>query len=119
MKKILIIGALAGNISDYLCKAKNLGIDHDCLIFIGYKEAKNLNLNKISSNKYSDILVGPLPHKGVGTLKESSLINSIKSKFCKEIKITELNKCNQYKISISAFKDALKNTDFYFENFIN
>jgi len=64
--KILILGDLAVNKDNLLGKAKKIGISKDQIEFgPDYVRMHNFDYSQLRNNfAYSDVLVGPIPHKG-------------------------------------------------------
>lgn len=115
--KILVIGDIRGRKSDYVMAAKKLGIPESSLEFIDYDEIKNFSLNILRySPKYSDIIVGPIPHKIKDLKEDTSLIGMIenapdKKAYPKLTRVTTNMEGNVLKFSVSAFKEALLKTN--------
>ena len=61
---------------------EQLGISRDRFEFhLEYKDARSLNVSNFRYNlKYSLIMVGPMPHSGVGKEDASSIISAMESK---------------------------------------
>ncbi len=119
--KILVVGDLSGRIPDYVATAKKLGIPESNLEFVSFEEFKNFSLAKLRySIEYSDIIVGPVPHKVVGLGDNTSTIAMIENandpnEYPHLIRaVTNMNG-NILKFSISEFKEDLKQTRFYQE----
>lgn len=119
--KILVLGDVSGKKNDYYKRAKKLGISEDNLEFHGYDESANVSPEQLRfSNKYSDIIIGPIPHqsKEIGTY--GSLTNFLRKHqesgeypHCQEVRSNR--KSNDLKFSITSFENALRNTRFYIE----
>lgn len=112
--KILIIGDSRIGIDDLINTAKKLGISKDKIeAVIEYKELQHYNFGKLEYNmNYSDILVGPIPHKVQEYDNFISTVEKNQEKYPKLIKITA---ANELKITKSTLKDALIKTRLYSE----
>ena len=112
--KILVFGDLAGKVNEYKKAARMLGINADSLEFENdYSKLGNYNVAKLrNSNTYSDIIIGPNPHKQRGINGHTSLIAMLRSNPSEFPKCIEAHANNALKITISNFKEALLNTRF-------
>lgn len=74
--KILVIGQSSVSKDDLLRKIKKYGLKEDRFEFVlDYDAAQNYNMEHLRfNNKYSDIFVGPMPHKATGMGDCSSII---------------------------------------------
>lgn len=112
--KILILGALAGKVSDYQLAAKKIGVSPDNLEFVSdYHELKHFSAGVLrNSLKYSDIIYGPSPHK----MKEMGDTSSLLAEMQKEPqcypRLTKAVANKKLKITITNFKNALSNTRY-------
>lgn len=113
--KILIVGALAGKKNDFITCAKKSGINERNLEFFSdYEKLTNLGLAKLEySNKYSDIIFGPVPHSMVGKNDSTSIIAKMESEPSKYPRVTRAKTENEIKLSISSFKKAITCTRYY------
>lgn len=115
--RIMVLGELAGNKSDYIIAAKRLGISENNLEFVSYVEAKHLNAARLEySDYYSDIVLGPIPHKVSGMGDTSSLVAAMEhepKKYPKLVKAIANSSSEQLKFSITTFKDCLTKTRYY------
>ena len=113
--KILVLGALSCNKNDLLKKAKCLGIRKDQIEFgPDYMQLHNFNYEKLRNNSaYSDILVGPVPHKGKGIDGYSSFIAMVESNPEEFPNIIKLDSSNELKITKNTFEKALVKTKLY------
>lgn len=120
--RILVIGELAGNKKDYLVAAKRIGINPDNLEFLDYNEAKRIDARRLEySNVYSDIIYGPAPHKITEMGDTSSLLALIERnpmKYPRLIRSKTNSSETRLKITISGFKEYLKQT-FYYETLLS
>lgn len=119
--KILVIGELAGSKKDYQMTLKKMGIDSNNVEFIDYDQVKRFNASRLEySTEYSDIIYGPTPHKVSEMGDTSSLLALIEKN---PMKYPRLVRCHtntnngKLKISISGFKDAIRNT-YYYDNIL-
>jgi len=112
--KILVLGELAGKLKDYQIAAKRKGIDPTNIEFIDYRQAKHLNAGRLKySSEYSDIIIGPMPHKIEGMGDATSLLALIEKKPNEYPKLIKAEANNKLKITISGFSDYLLRTRFY------
>lgn len=113
--KIIVFGALAGKLKDYIMAAKKLGISQENLVFISdYDELKRYDTAKLEySLEYSDIIYGPTPHKTIGMDDETSLLAKIKREPNKYPKLQVATANGVLKLSIQSFKNALTNTRYF------
>ena len=113
--KIMVFGALSGNISDYYLTAKKLGIQKENIEFISdYNELKRYDVSNFkNSSSYSDIIVGPMPHKIAGMGDTSSFIAEMKNNPGEYPKVTEAVANSKLKITKSSLEYALCNTRYY------
>ena len=113
--KILVLGALSCSKDDLLKKAKSLGIRKGQIEFgPDYVKMHNFNYEKLRNNSaYSDILVGPVPHKGKGIDSYSSFIAMVESNPEEFPNIIKLDSSNELKITKNTFEKALVKTKLY------
>ena len=113
--KILVLGALSCNKDDLIKKAKNLGITKEQIEFgPDYLRMHNYNYEKLRNNtSYTDILVGPIPHKGKGIEEYSSFLAMTKTKPEEFPNIIELDSSNGLKITKNTFEKAIKSSKLY------
>lgn len=115
--KIIVFGRteIKQNILDAI--AKDLGIQPERIDYISYDDTTNYDIGNLEySNKYSDILVGPVPHKAKNMGDYSSMIESIESNvecFPPLIRVTD--ETGTLRISKTSFKNALLRTQLYKE----
>lgn len=119
--RILVVGALAGSIKDYQSASKKVGINPDHIEFIDYDSFKKFDVVKLEySNEYSDIILGPVPHKveGMGDTRSfASLVEREPLKYPRAIRANANSLEHQLKLSISTFKECLTKT-FYYESLL-
>lgn len=112
--KILVLGDLAGKLKDYQIAAKRKGIDPGNVEFIDYQQAKDLNAGRLKySSEYSDIIIGPMPHKIEGMGDTTSLLALIEKNPNEYPKLIKAEANSKLKISITGFSDYLLRTRFY------
>lgn len=113
--KILIVGDSKVSKDDLVGIAKKYGIRENRLEFeLDYRRLHNYNFGKLKNSMvYSDILVGPLPHKVAGIEGFNSFLSMANS--CPEEfpKVIRLETSNELKISKESFKKGLLNTRLY------
>lgn len=97
--------------------AKKLGIDPSKIDFFEYKS--NFDFAKLRySSKYSDVLVGPIPHKGVNIGDASSFLASYEKAPEEYPKIQRLEDSNgNLKVTKTSFVERLKSTKYFLEVF--
>lgn len=112
--KILIIGYQIKK--DVLAQeAKKQGFDAKRIDFVEYHsgfDIKNLQYSQV----YTDVLIGPIPHKARNIGESSSIIAMIEEqqeKYPKLIKLTNLG--GELKITKNSFVDALYKTIYFRE----
>ncbi len=112
--KILVLGQLSGKRKDYVGVAKNLGVEENNLEFIDYVGIKHFNAETLRySNKYSDIICGPMPHKIEGMGDTSSLITEIEKNPSEYPKLIKATSNGDLKFSITGFKNYILRTRFF------
>lgn len=113
--KILVLGALSCNKDDLIKKAKSLGIKKEQIEFgPDYINMHNFNYEKLRNNtSYSDVLVGPVPHKGKGIEGYSSFLAMVQSNPQEFPNIIKLDASNELKITKSSFEKALVKSNLY------
>lgn len=113
--KILVIGNSRVSKDDLTAIAKKYGIREDRLEFeLEYTRLHNYNFGNLkNSMAYSDVLVGPLPHKVEGIDGFSSFLAMVES--CPEEfpKVIKLEASNELKITKESFKNGLLETRLY------
>lgn len=115
--KIIVFGRteIKQNILDAI--AKDLGIHPERIDYISYDDTTNYDISNLEySNKYSDILVGPVPHKAKNMGDYSSMIESIEANsecFPPLIRVTDEK--GTLRISKTSFKTALSKTQLFKE----
>lgn len=115
--KILVLGNTQLSVNELNGIAKSIGIDPDRIDYeLDYNRITNFNVENLRYNtKYSDILVGPVPHKAKGIDGSSSLITHIEKnqeEFPKLIRVTD---SNGLKITKTSFREALSSTRLFNE----
>ena len=115
--KILVLGDLACDKNILLGKAKSLGIEKNQIEFgPDYSKMTNFDFSKLrNSMEYSDVLVGPIPHKGKNIGDFSSFLamaENLKSEFPKIIRLED---SNGLKVTKSSFSKGIQETRLYNE----
>ena len=113
--KILILGDLATNKNELLGKAKSLGINKEQIEFgPDYVRMHNFDYEKLRNNfTYSDVMVGPIPHKGKNIKGYSSFLAMAKAMPSEFPKIIQLESSNELKITKHSFEHGIKQTRLY------
>ena len=112
--KILVIGNSRVNKNDLYGIAKSLGIRRDILEFeLDYIRIHNFDFNNLrNSMVYSDVLVGPMPHRAEGIDGYSSFLAMADSHPEEFPKIIKLQSSNELKITKESFRNGLQNTRY-------
>lgn len=115
--KILVLGNTQLSVRDLGGIAKSMGIDPDRLDYeLEYERITNYNVENLKYNtKYSDVLVGPVPHKAKGISGASSLIAYIEKNSEEFPKLIRMTDSNALKITKTSFREALTQTRLYKE----
>ena len=113
--KILIIGDSKVGKDILVAIAKNLGIREKKLEFeLDYEKLTNYNFEKLRyTYSYSDILIGPMPHKVLGIEGFSSFLAMVEKNQEEFPKTIRLQSANELKITKESFKEALIKTRLY------
>ena len=113
--KILVVGDSTIGKDLMLRIAKKFGIvEKQIELQLDYDKLKSYNFSKLqNSMTYSDVLVGPIPHK-VGGL--DNFISKVESNPEEYPKLIKLEGSNEYKITKNAFTKALLETRLYNDN---
>lgn len=115
--KIIVIGESRVNKSDLEYIAKKNGIDPKRIEFeLEYEKLTNYNFEKFKYNmSYSDVLIGPMPHKVKGLDASASFLSMVREQPENYPKIIELRDANELKISKQSFLNGLLKTRLYNE----
>lgn len=115
--KIIVIGESRVNKSDLEYIAKKNGIDPKKIEFeLDYEKLTNYNFEKFKYNmSYSDVLIGPMPHKVKGLDESSSFLSMVREHPEDYPKIIELRDANELKITKQSFLNGLLETRLYNE----
>lgn len=113
--KILVIGDSAIRSDVLKAIAKEYGIANDKIDFeLDYLRLKKYNFGKLKHSLiYSDIMVGPMPHKVNGLEGCRSFIGKVKNMPSEFPKLTVLDSNSGLKITKESFKNGLKFTELY------
>lgn len=113
--KILVIGDSVIKRDVLNSIAKEYGIPNDKIDFeLDYLRLKKYNFKKLhNSLVYSDIMVGPIPHKVSGLDGYRSFIGRIKTTPSEYPKLTVLDSNSGLKITKESFKNGLRFTRLY------
>lgn len=113
--KILVFGALAGNVSDYKMAAKKLGVEEKNLVFENdYHKLKHYNTATLKDSfEYSDIIYGPVPHKLENMGDSYSLLAEIEREPNRYPRLTKAVANDKLKITITNFKRAITSTRYF------
>ena len=113
--KILIVGNSMIDKDIMVAIAKRNGIKENRLEFrLDYDRLHNYDFGNLKDNmNYSDVLVGPLPHKVEGIDGYSSFLAMAEAEPDRFPKITRLESANELKITKESFTNGILNTRFY------
>lgn len=113
--KILVVGRSMIDKDVMIAIAKKYGIRENRLEFeIDYDKLTNYDFSKLrNSITYSDVLVGPMPHKVSGIGDYSSFLALTDAEPENYPKIIRLASANELKITKETFKNGLINTRLY------
>ena len=115
--KIIVIGDSRISKSDMEGLAKHNGINPRRIEFVlDYEKLTNFNFEKFRNNmKYSDILVGPIPHKVKGLDAASSFLNMVNNQPDCFPRVIALRDANELKITKQSFLNGLLKTRLFNE----
>lgn len=113
--KILVVGDSRVNKNDLIGIAKKIGIRENRLEFeLDYNRLHNYDFSNLkNSMTYSDVLVGPLPHKVEGIEGFSSFLSMVDDSPEDFPKVIKLEASNELKITKESFKNGLLNTRLF------
>lgn len=113
--KILVVGNSMVSKDKLVAIAKKYGINEKFLEFeLDYDRLHNYNFAKLeNSMNYSDVLVGPLPHKVSGIDGSNSFLAMTDAHPENYPKIIKLQDSNELKITKETFLKGLQNTRLY------
>jgi hypothetical protein len=112
--KILVL-AYQLNQDDLRIAAKKLGVDPNKIDFVEY--TSHFDFGKLRySSKYSDVLVGPIPHMGVNIGGASSFLAAYENVPQEYPKVQRLEDSNgTLKVTKTSFSERIKTTKYYQE----
>lgn len=115
--KILVFGALAGNVESYKTAARKMGINPEIFEFVSdYDKLKHYDTARlVDSQDYSDMIFGPTPHMQVNIDGYNSFLSKIQANPHRYPRLTVAADSHGLKLSISTFKECFLKTR-YFEN---
>ena len=115
--KIIVIGDSRISKSDMEGLAKHKGLNPQRIEFVlDYEKLTNFNFERFRNNmKYSDILVGPIPHKVKGLDAASSFLNMVNNQPDCFPRVIALRDSNELKITKQSFLNGLLKTRLYNE----
>ena len=95
-----------------------MGINKDQIEFgPDYVRMHNFDYSQLRNNfAYSDVLVGPIPHKGKNIDGYSSFLAMAKDNPSEFPKIIQLESANELKITMHSFEEGIKQTRMYLDN---
>lgn len=115
LARILVIGQSSVNKTDLLKVIKKYKIDEKHFEFVlDYSDIKNYCMENLRyNNKYSDVFVGPIPHKTNSMGNCSSIIARMEASPLEFPKLTKLTNGNELKITKQSFEKALLGSQLY------
>lgn len=113
--KILVVGQSMVDKDIMIAIAKKYGIRENRFEFeLDYDKLTNYDFSKLKNSvTYSDVLVGPMPHKVSGIGDYSSFLTMTDAEPENYPKIIRLASANELKITKETFRNALINTRLY------
>lgn len=113
--KILIVGNSMISKDKLVAIAKKYGINEKFLEFeLDYNRLHNYDFSKLKNSiNYSDVLVGPIPHKTTGIDGFSNFLAMANAQPDKFPKIIRLESSKELKITKESFIKALQSTRLY------
>lgn len=110
---ILVLGNLSIDKKDLKHIYKIFKVREETFEFVEYDDVTNFNFGKLIANtKYTDVFVGPVPHKARDIGTESGVIEYLKNESDITAKIAELrDSAGELKISKKTFKQAMEESD--------
>ena len=110
--KILVIAIEIPNIDEWRLRAKKLGVPNDRIEFMAIKSNFDYSFLR-NSIAYSDVIVGPVPHKGVGIGDNTSFLTAAEHHPEEFPKVHKMQDGNGHLIlSQSAFIKCLNDTNY-------
>ena len=115
--KILVIGTPQIGINHLKLAAKKNRVTEKHIEFVDdYEKLTNFDSSILKNSPvYSDVLVGPMPHKIKGIDGYNSLTAMIRANEEDYPKLTELRVNGELKITKTSFEQGLQNTKYYAE----
>lgn len=112
--KIIVIGQSQLNPSQMRLRIKKAGVkDEDVEIIDDYEKMTNIDFSFLkNSSKYSDVLIGPMPHKVKGIDGFSSLIALIENNPSEYPKLIKLETNGELKITKTSLDEAISKTRY-------
>lgn len=109
---ILVLGALNISKDDLNNLFRKFKVKERCFEFVEYDDVTNFNFSKLVANtKYSDIFVGPVPHKASNIGDASGVIEYLQNSDEISAKVTVLRDASgELKISKRTFRNALEDS---------
>lgn len=113
--RILVIGQTSISKDILNGVAKTLGFQKNQLDYeLDYEKLTNYNFGNLRyTSQYTDILVGPVPHKTKGIENYKSFLSLVESNPDEFPKITRLETNNELKITKTTFKNGLMKAKAY------
>ena len=110
---ILVLGDLSISKDDLCNLYRRFKVKQRMFEFVEYDDVTNYNFSKlIANNKYTDIFVGPVPHKAMNIGDASSVIEFLQNTDDIPAKVAVLtDNTGELKISKRTFKKALEESE--------
>jgi hypothetical protein len=110
--KILLVGDLKVKMSTIYQILKEYDLNQDHIEHVSYEDSQTYPWHKLKNSMvYTDVFIGPIPHKVTGIANYSSLLAMIESQPEDYPKLHRLESGNELKITKSNFTEALSNSE--------
>lgn len=117
--KIMVFGALAGKKKVFQQVVREVQIPEECVIFEDdYEKLTNFDTNVLKDSRvYSDLILGPSPHKECGIGEASSLAAAVEKEPNRYPRFFNMRNGSELKLTVTKFKETLLKTR-YFESIL-
>ena len=107
--KILVVGDLQIKSNHLHAIMKDYDLDPDHMQFVSYEDAKTYPWESLKhSMTFTDVFIGPMPHKVLGIEHHASIISKIEADPHSYPRLHKLTAGHQLKITKNTFEQALK-----------
>lgn len=113
--KIMVFGALAGKKKVFQQVVREMHIPEECVVFENdYERLTNFDTSILKDSMvYSDLILGPTPHKEAGIGEASSLAAAIEKEPNRYPRLFNLRNGSEPKLTVTKFKEALHKTKYF------